>query len=107
MDTTQLSLQRQLADLIANKANLNEIRLVIAQGAKVNLPVVQGKQFGLDLKVSKVRAILVVNLKILNFNSATITRNGLIVAFITTCILMNIVHGLAFPMIEFAMLEAL
>lgn len=43
MDTTQLSLQRQLADLIANKANLNEIRLVIAQGAKVNLPVVQGK----------------------------------------------------------------
>lgn len=95
MDTTQLSLQRQLADLIANKANLNEIRLVIAQGAKVNLPVVQGKQFGLDLKVSKVRANLVMNLKILNFNSAA--RNGLIVAFITTCILMNIVHGLAFP----------
>lgn len=48
MDTTQISLQRQLADLIANKANLNEIRLVIAQGAKVNLPVVQGKPFGFE-----------------------------------------------------------
>lgn len=36
-------LQRQLADLITRLGNLNEIRLLIAQGANVNHPVCQGK----------------------------------------------------------------
>lgn len=40
---TQSYLQRQLSNLIERLAHLNEIRLLIAQGAKVNLPITLGK----------------------------------------------------------------